>query len=279
MTQYSYINDAEREHTQKYEGIYSPEEIKLNKQLYLECSKDEIDCAAVERLLKQGADPLGGTAISGWGLLDHVYGEIVCESQYNNSCNLPKITELFLKYGMNIDDPRIPYDDENSINPLWDFTFALNENSIVALKMLLDNGLSAGSFTEFIDHSMMDFFNCECGDPENDEFWNKECIWTFKMLLLGASYDHILEGEPGIGEFICCSYNSGELKAFRQWNDFEYHFDTSSCVKGPELYGSIIHIYSKKTEAEVWTIGVGQAGRSRLLQDLAQKSDKPELIV
>ena len=36
MGGYEYTNDYEREHTQKYEGIYTPEEIELNKKLYEE---------------------------------------------------------------------------------------------------------------------------------------------------------------------------------------------------------------------------------------------------
>lgn len=266
MPEYTYINEAEREWTQKYEGAYTPEEIKLNKQLYEECSKDVIDFARVEDLLKQGADPLGGTEICGWGLLEHIYGEIVGDSQDTNSINLPRLTELFLKYGMNVDSPRVPYDGDNSLNPLWEFSFAVNENSISALKLLLDHGLSAASFGEFWDHSMTDFFHVECGDPQNDEFWNKECVWTFKMLLLGASYDHIFMNDEGIGEFICCSYNTNDVHIFRNWNDFEYYFDTSYCDRHrhPELYGSIIHIFSKATGNEVWRIGVGVAGRKTL---------------
>ena len=130
MGEYKYNNEYEREHTQKYEGAYTPEEIELNNRLYDECSKENIDFEVVEDLLKQGADPLGATAEYGWGLMEHVYDEIVCDSQDNDSIYLPKLTELFLKYGMDIDNPRIPYDNDDSINPLWSFTFVANENSM-----------------------------------------------------------------------------------------------------------------------------------------------------
>lgn len=270
MPGYNYKSEYERECLEKYEGTYTYKEIELNKKLLEECSKDDIDYKVVEELLKQGADPLGGTEMYDWELLYHVYGEIVCNSQDSNSVNLPKITELFLKYGMNIDKPRIPYDSDNSLNPLWCFSFVSNENSIIALKMLLDHGLSADSFAEFWDHSMSDFFHCSCGDPENDEFWNKECIWTFKMLLLGASYDHIFNDDEGIGEFICCFCNTNDMHIFRDWDDFEYHFDTSNCERYPELYGSIIHIYSKKTREEIWKIGVGKTGVESLKKMLNQ---------
>lgn len=267
MSEYKYINNYEREETQKYEGTYTPEEIELNKKLSHECSKEQIDFVAIEDLLKQGADPLGGTELYGWHLLDHIYGDFVCGSQDNNSIDLPKITELFLKYGMDVDHPKVPYDGSNSLNPLWDFAFVTNENTIFALKMLLDYGLSAESFAEFWDHSMTDFFHIDCGDPQNDEFWNYECTWTFKMLLLGASYDHILENDEELREFICRDFNTYDIHNFRNWDKYEYFFDTSHCDKSPELYNSVIHIYDKETGAEVWKIGVGVTGR-KVLADI-----------
>ena len=269
MSAYNYTSEYEREATQKYEGAYTPEEIELNKKLKDECSKEDIDYAAVEELLKQGADPLGGTAVGGLELLEHVYGELVCDSR---DCNLPRITELFLKYGMDIDNPRIPYDYENSLNPLWSFAFITNENAIIALKMLLDHGLSANSFAQFRSHSIGDFFHAACGDPEHDDFWNDACVWTFKMLLLGAAYDHIFNDDAEIGEFLCCFCNTSDIHIFRNWDDFEYHFDTSHCEKRPELYGSIIHIYSKKTGDEVWKIGVGSAGIEALKESIERNN-------
>ncbi len=270
MSEHKYINDYEREETQKYEGTYTPNEIELNKKLFNACAKEHIDFAVVEELLKQGADPLGGTELYGWSLLDHIYGDVVGGSQDFDSVELPQLTELFLKYGMDVDNPKVPYDGSNSINPLWEFAFVTNENAISALKMLLDHGLSADSFAEFWDHSMTDFFHIECGDPENDEFWNYECTWTFKMLLLGASYDHILENDEGLREFICCDFNTYDVHNFRNWDRYEYRFDTSHCDKSPELYKSIVYIYEKETGAEVWKIGVGVVGR-QLLADMLDK--------
>ena len=247
-----------------YIGVYTNDEIELNKKLYDECCKESIDFTTVEELLKAGADPLGGTDATGWGLLDHIYGDLVGGSQDNNSIDLPQITELFLKYGMNIDKPRIPYDNHNSINPAWELAFVTNENAIIALKMLLDCGLSADSFGVFWDHIITDLFYSGCGDPQNDEFWNHECIWSFRMMLLGASYDHILKNDKWLQEFLCCDYNTFDIKKFRNWDNFDYYFDTSHCEKYPELYKSIIHIYDKKTKKEVWTIGAGTEGRKLL---------------
>lgn len=263
-SKFEYRTEYEREETQKYEGVYTPEEIELNINLMDECTKDNIDFTRIEELLKQGADPLGGTALFGWDLLNHVYTDAVGDSQYNDSIELPRLTELFLKYGMDVDNPRVPYDDANSINPLWEFTFVANENSIYALKMLLDNGVSADSFGAFWGHSITDFFHIECGDPENDEFWNNECVWTLKMLLLGASYDHILNNDEDVRDFICCDLNNYDTHKFREWDKFEYHFNTSYCDKYPELYGSIVEINEKDTGEVAWKIGVGKSGREAL---------------
>ena len=50
------------------------------KRLYEECTKEHIDFAEVEALLKQGADPLGPMQGGEWNELEHVYGEIVSET-------------------------------------------------------------------------------------------------------------------------------------------------------------------------------------------------------
>ena len=264
MGEYKYQSDYERQETQKYEGAYTAEEIELNNRLFEECSKAEVDFEAVEELLKKGADPLGGTAVGGWGLLAHIYDDLISDSKENDSIYLPKLTELFLKYGMDVENPRVPYDDSNSLHPLWEYAFVTNENAIFALKMLLDHGLSADSFAEFWAQAMFDFINISCGDPQNDKFWNFNCTWTFKMLLLGASYVHILSEDEELRNFICCDYNSYDIHKFRDWNNFEYYFDTSHCDHHPELYKSIVHIYDKETHAEVWKIGVGMEGRQLL---------------
>lgn len=269
--EYQYRDDHERKETQKYEGIYTAREIELNKKLYEECFKESPDYGLIEDLLKKGADPLGGAAFCGWDLLEHIYGDAaVCASYDFDDARLPRFTEVFLQYGMDVDKPRIPYDGQNSLNPLWHFAHVINEHTILALKMLLDHGLSAESFAEFWSHAMTDFFHIECGDPQNDEFWNAECTRAFKMLLLGASYDHILESDARLREFICCDCNSYDIHNFRQWENFSYFFDTSHCKGAPALYGSVLRIYDKTTHIPVWQIGVGVAGKKAL-----ENAEKP----
>lgn len=250
------MDEYEIECTGKFEGVYTPKEIELNKKLYEECTKEVLDCDAIEELLKRGADPIGATAVSGWGILEHIYGEIVLDSKESNSVNLPRVTELFLKYGMDVDNPRVPYDGDNSIHPMWKFSFLMNENAIYALKMLLDKGLSADAAGEMWGHTTYDLINIECGDPNNDEFWNYECTWAMKIIMLCASYDHILNNDEDLRNFIGCSYNNYDLHKFRNWNDFYYRFDTSHCTRYPEFYKSVVKIFEKENQKEIWKIGI-----------------------
>ena len=250
------MSDYRKMCTGSFERIYTEEEIVLNNRLYEACSKDQPDYEEIEGLLKKGADPLGATAVSGWWLLNHVYGEILCESQDSGSVNLPRITELFLKYGMDIDHPRIPYDDNNSLHPMWQFAFVINEHSVHALEMLLDRGLSADSAGEMWGHAIFDLLNVYCGDLVNDEFWRYECTWTMKVLMLCASYDYILDSDKSLRDFIGCGYNNYDLHKFRKWDDFYYVFDTSRCQGSPELYKSVVNIYHKNSNEKVWRIGV-----------------------
>ena len=255
MGEYKYINDYEREETQKYEGIYTSAEIELNKQLLEECLKENIDFDLVEELLKQGADPLGATAEYGWGLLEHVYGEIVCPVRYidGKHCeHIPKITELFIKYGMDISSPRVEYDGANSLHPI--FCFPEDENGIKALKILLDAGMDADSASEFWGTAIFDQYNV-CNFDPNDEEWHDRFVWMMKMIMLVASYDHVLSDDEGLCETVGCSYNTYDIHQFRNWDDYYYEFDTSRCLRHPELYRSVLKIYEAKTDKEVWKIG------------------------
>ena len=81
---------------------------------------------------------------------------------------------------------------------------------------------------------------------------------------MGASYDHILSNDKELKDFLCCDYNNYDIHNFRDWDRFEYYYDTSNCDRHPELYDSIVHIFDKETGEEVWTIGVGVARRKAM---------------
>ena len=262
MSEYKYYNDYEREWTQKYEGTYTHEEVELNKRLYEECLKPEVDFATVEELLKQGADPLGGTAEYGWNMLLHPFGELILDSNENPNIPLPQLTELFLRYGMDIDSPRIPYDYDNSLHVL---TFMPeNEKTLLTLKILLDHGLSVDSFAEFWGHFMFDEINVHHIDPNADQ-WNTRFVYGFKMIMLGASYDHI--DDEALNRHICRKYNNYDIRNFRDWDRYEYRFDTSHS-KHRELYGTLVSIYDKDSGELVWKMGIGKPGKQILLDEI-----------
>lgn len=91
----------------------------------------------------------------------------------------------------------------------------------------------------------------------NDEFWNYECVWSMKMIMLCASYDHILNQDEDLQEFIGCAYNNYDIKKFREWNNYRYEFDTSKCDRSPKLYKSVVRIFEIASNKEIWRIGVG----------------------
>ena len=255
MSEYEYINDYEREETEKYEGVYTSEEISLNKRLLAECQKRTPDFELIEQLLKQGADPLGPTDGHGWALLEHIFGEIVGPRVYYDeyvAINIPRITELFLKYGMDISSPRIPYDDDNSLNPMY--CFLENEIGIKTLKLLLDAGLDACSAAEFWGAAIYDQFSVCCDDP-NDEELHDRFVWMMKMVMLVASYDHILNEDEDLAKIVGRTYNTYDIHNFRNWDNYYYVFDTSRCERHPELFRSVVKIYDVKTDEEVWKIG------------------------
>ena len=249
------MNEYEIECTGKFVGTYTEAQVELNNRLYVECLKPELDCAAIEDLLNQGADPLGATAAFGWGLLEHVYTELACPVYGPLCVNFPKVTELFLKHGMDVAKPKVPYDGDNSFHPLYSFSHNPGENTILALKMLLDNGLDADSAGEFWGHSMFDMINTNRHDP-NDPEWNEWYTWTFKMVMLIVSYDHVLDRDDSLRAFVGCDRNDYDPHKFRQWGRFHYEFDTSTCKAFPELYKSVVRIFEVETGQEIWRIGV-----------------------
>ena len=247
-------NDLAQNADKSYVNAYSPEEHELNKRLYDECLKENVDFAVVEALLKQGADPLGPTQGGEWDECENVYDEILSITMHERE-NIPRLTELFLKYGMDVDHPRVEYDGGDA-NPLWSLGLALDEYSLETLKLFLDHGISVNSFGMFWSTAMGDLIDVTCGDPVGDEFWNKACILSLKATMLAASYDYMLNEYEHLRNFIGYSFNDYDVHKFRNWNDFTYEFDTSHCKRRPELYQSVVTIYEAESKKAVWKFGV-----------------------
>lgn len=157
---------------------------------------------------------------------------------------------------MNVDCPRVPYDDDNSLHPMRHFAFLYNENAALTIKTLLDHGMSADAAAEMWGHATFDLYNLDCGIRSCNEFWDFECTWVVKMIMLCASYDHILENDIDLQNFIDREHNPYDIHRFRNWNDFLYEFDTSTCRSIPEFYGSTVHIYESDSKKKVWKMRI-----------------------
>lgn len=252
--------------TDKEKKNYPEEKIKLNKQLYDECLKTPLNPIVIKNLLAQGADPLGPTDNTHpLNDLDHLFGDVICDLSMNSGRNLPKITKLFLDAGMDIEKPIIPYDDGNSINPLWELAFCSNRNGIRTLKMLLDAGISKESAIECFDHLTVDTATVYDGNL-NDDYCLNDFIWTLKMLMLIASHEDWVKGDHYLQFWTGYQHNQYDIKKFRNWDSFIYDIDHSKAKApwdkednsySPVPNGSTIRIYEKKTKKLVWAFVYG----------------------
>ncbi len=228
----------------------------LNMQLYNACIEKTPNYSLIEDLLKKGAKPLGKVTICGYD--NNLYDEVV--SGIFDNDETPEafyvIAELFLKYGMDISKPEIPYDDENVLDPLWTFAFPSNEVVLKTLKLMLDNGLNFENAGQCWGHAIFDLVNLGC-DLSNDI--EKEFYYDYiRKLMLIASYPHILDNDEDLREEIWYGYefNNYDLLKFRKWNDFEFDIDTSRCERHPEVYKSVVTIIEKNSRKPVWKFGV-----------------------
>lgn len=234
--------------------LFTTEEIELNRRLYEACVAREVDLHAVEALLQQGADPLGPTELEECD--EHLFGNLICDALDNLCPRLPELTELFLKYGMDITKPKLPYDGGWSIHPMWEMGLGgTNETILQTLKRLLDHGLDADSAAECWSHALMDsvFLMCGFGDLSKKGV-REELTWTLKMVMLIASYEHILSTDDELRRWIGCKHNDYELLHFREWNDFSYEFDDSRMIASNDRPPNelIVTIFEKSTGRQVW---------------------------
>jgi hypothetical protein len=237
-----------------FKDAYTKKEIDINGDLYIECLKKVPNYSKIEELLRNGADPLGPCEPSGYGLLDHIFSELIFKTRENKSINLVHLTKLFIKYGMNVEKPRIPYDNDNSLSPLNMMSHAPNHQTIGVSKLLLDDGLSAEAFGEFWVKSIDEQINYYSEDP-NDPSYNEWFVYTFKMIMLASSYPHILNEDKALKELICYDKNSTRLQEFRNWDEHRYIFDTSACKETPHLKNCIITVYDKFDRA-IWKMKI-----------------------
>ena len=130
-----------------------------------------------------------------------------------------------------------------------------NETILRTLKRLLDHGLDADSAAECWSHALMDcvFLMCGFGDLSKKSV-RKELIWTLKMVMLIASYEHILSADDELRRWIGFKHNDYDLLRFREWNDFSYEFDDSRIIASNDRPPNelIVTIFEKTTGRQIW---------------------------
>lgn len=228
---------------------------ELNKALFeavAACNYEE-----AERLLNLGADPLGSTDETDAD--EHLLGELFCEMQDNEALEaaFPKFLELFYAHGMDIASRGLPTDDGDNIHPLWMLAFCQTESGLNVLHTMLEHGLDRDSAEVLVDHILMDMEMCD-GCEIEDAWWMERTICGLKMLMLTASYPNLLNQSTYIQSCIALEKNDAQmLPQFRNWNNFDYHIDLSTCTNIPHgLRDATLTIRNPKSKKTVWTLSI-----------------------
>lgn len=228
---------------------------ELNKALFkvvAACNYEE-----AERLLNLGADPLGSTDETDAD--EHLLGELFCEMQDNEALEaaFPKFLELFYAHGMDIASRGLPTNDGNNLHPLWLLAFCQTESGLKILHTMLEHGLDRDSAEVLVDHILMDMEMCD-GCEIEDAWWMERTICGLKMLMLIASYTDLLNQSTYIQSCIELEKNDAQmLPLFRNWNDFDYHVDISTCTNAPYgLQNATLTIRDPKSKKIVWTLSI-----------------------
>lgn len=231
------------------------EPFELNKVLFeavAACNYEE-----AERLLNLGADPLGSTEETDAD--EHLLGELFCEMQDNEALEaaFPKFLELFYAHGMDIASRGLPTDDGDNIHPLWMLAFCQTESGLNVLHTMLEHGLDRDSAEVLVDHILMDMEMCD-GCEIEDAWWMERTICGLKMLMLTASYPNLLNQSTYIQSCIALEKNDAQmLPQFRNWNNFDYHIDLSTCTNIPHgLRDATLTIRNPKSKKTVWTLSI-----------------------
>ena len=230
-----------------------PGTYELNQKLLEECTSETIDYFRAEELLQLGAEPMG-RVVDEFGDEDNLYSVVVDALWDNHEEDLFRVTELFLRYGMDVSKPSVPYDNIDVLHPLWMFGFPSEEYVLMALKLLLDHGLKAEDVAECWHHFMGDSVDVS-GDLSQKGYYDF-LYGDIRKLMMFASYPHVISEDEHLRREVWYDYNQYDLTKFRHWDDFDFEVDTSLCTPHPEVYRSVVTIMEKDSGKKVWRFGV-----------------------
>lgn len=108
-----------------------------------------------------------------------------------------------------------------------------------------------------MDHILLDMEMCD-GCEIEDTWWMESFSCGLKMLMLIASYPTILDESTYLQNCIELEKNDAQmLPLFRNWNDFDYHIDLSTCTNIPNgLQNATLTIRGPKSPKIVWTLSI-----------------------
>ena len=218
--------------------------------LYYACSPEYKGLESVEEILKSGVSP--NTVVWDAGEPDNLYSVLSFElaGWKDDPSHLPELTELLLNYGLDIDHPVIPYDNDWICHPMYHFSLQ-GYAYLPTLAIFLKHGISAESVEECIGMTVGDliYVNTDVFDSdEGRDFFND----TVLKLLLVASYPEMVEKLSWLPKFIDVEHNWYDLENFRDYDNYTLSLDFSRCDDFPKPEGCEVTVLEKKTQMPVW---------------------------
>ena len=231
---------------------------QINHQLYEEIMKPCRNLELVEKLLSQGADPLG--------LYDKtnpecVLEDFICEQSYEEEYHEEdRVIQLFFDYGMQL--PGYPLNSrwfsDEELHPLWDMGFVQNEKGIRMLKVFLDNHINTDTAEDCADHILMDMAYVDGPWREGDEWWYESTCYGLKMVMLTASYEEHIQNSHYLRLWVDYENNDPSmLPRFRNWNETRYVIDPST-IRNPAfgLAEATVTIFDKTSNELIWKMRI-----------------------
>ena len=107
---------------------------------------------------------------------------------------------------------------------------------------------------DFWRHAIDDWVYVDAINPNTKED-NERVTWIIKMIMLCASYPHIINNDERLRFEICYDLNEYDLTLFKNSDNYEYVYDTRFCEERPYIEECIIRIFEKESKKEVWRMG------------------------
>jgi len=232
--------------------------MELQQELLSACIQSVPDLEYIGQLLQRGAHPLGRID-PGCRYAELVYPEILFHYWEENTDRemLLKITELFLRYGMDIEQPELAYDETDVINPLSMLSFHYGEYGVEILQRLLERGISVNSARECWEHILFIWCNMDGDLIEADDY--EALFAAIRKIFLIASYPYIIENDQRLREEIWYCDNDYDLAAFRQWRNYHYLVEPALRRPGdcPQAYGAAVTVVETASGKHVWRFKFG----------------------